>query len=188
MSDGLIWDDLPISYRRDPSRPPECSSKLYVYNPQRRGAKVTVRLYHVDRPPTSVKLTVGAGKIEKPVAVEVDIHGNLYVIESKKPGLKKLAKEGDAYRDPVLLIETKSQPSDVTSDGSGRIFVSQNADPGLLILDADGKTLATLDKWGEASTREIAGMVADRAGFLACGLGNRGVIVRIPMNEIIKKR
>jgi len=131
---------------------------------------------------------VGAGKIEKPVAVEVDIHGNLYVIESKKPGLKKLAKEGDAYRDPVLLIETKSQPSDVTSDGSGRIFVSQNADPGLLILDADGKTLATLDKWGEASTREIAGMVADRAGFLACGLGNRGVIVRIPMNEIIKKR
>jgi len=130
--------------------------------------------------------SVGAGKLEKPVALKVDIKGNLYVIESKKAGARKIAKEGDAYGDPVPFAETKVPPSDVASDAAGRIYVSQNAEPGLAVLDADGKPMATLDKWGEASTREITGMAPDRAGCLVCGLGNRGKIIRIPLGEIFK--
>jgi hypothetical protein len=54
--------------------------------------------------------------------------------------------------------------------------------------DADGKPIATLDKWGEATTREIAGMATDRAGCLVCGLGSRGAILRIPLGEILRKK
>ena len=64
VGDGMIWDDLPASYRRDPGRPLECSCRLYVYNPQRKRAKVAARFYHVDRPPTAVTLSVAAGAIE----------------------------------------------------------------------------------------------------------------------------
>ena len=63
VSDGFIWDDLPASYRVDDGRPLECSSKLLVFNPQGKQANVKVSFYHVDRPPTGVQLSVGAGEI-----------------------------------------------------------------------------------------------------------------------------
>ena len=65
VSDGLIWDDLPATYRTEPARPLECSSKLHVYNPQAATAAVTARFYHTDRPPTAVSFTVGGGEIEQ---------------------------------------------------------------------------------------------------------------------------
>ena len=53
VSDGFIWDDFPAGYRIEPGRPLECSSKLFVFNPQNSAANVTARFYHVDRPPTA---------------------------------------------------------------------------------------------------------------------------------------
>ena len=129
---------------------------------------------------------VATGKLEKPVAVEVDINGNLYVIQQQKPGLIKVPRQGDAYGDPALLVETSKQPWAVTSDAQGRIYVSRDAEPGLLVLDADGNTLATLATWRASSLRGIAEMTPDRGRGLVCFLGNTGKIIRIPINEILK--
>lgn len=64
VSDGLIWDRFPPEHRGADGRPRECSSKLFVLNPQRRSARVTARFYHTDRPPTARSFTVRAGAIE----------------------------------------------------------------------------------------------------------------------------
>ena len=55
VGDGFIWDDWPADCWTAPGRPHECASKLLIFNPGRRIARVAIRFFHVDRPPTSVK-------------------------------------------------------------------------------------------------------------------------------------
>jgi DNA-binding beta-propeller fold protein YncE len=120
----------------------------------------------------------GAGKIEKPVAVEVDGSGNLYVI--------KIPKAADGYGEPVAFVETQAQPWDVTSDASGRIYIAQDAEPGLLVVGADGGTLAAPSKWGEQNLRGLSGLAFDRRGVLVCSMRNLGVVFRVPLDELVK--
>jgi hypothetical protein len=129
-------------------------------------------------------VNVGAGKLARPVGVAVGPQGDLYVIQDKKPGLVKIPKTGGAYGEPVPLAESTLAPLDVVCDGAGRIYVTQNADPGLTVLDADGKTVATLAKWGEESLRGLPALAFDRRGVLVCSRGDRGGILRIPVSEI----
>ena len=131
---------------------------------------------------------IASDKIERPVAVEVDVVGNIYVIEQKKPGVKKVSKNGEDYADPVLLVETKAQPWDVTSDHEGRIYLCQNTEPGLVVVDQDGQEIATMSEWKGTILRGMAGMVPDRAGSLVCGMGQRGEIIRIPIKDIIEQK
>jgi hypothetical protein len=105
VSDGLIWDDLPANCRVEPGRPLECSSKLFVFNPQRKDADVKVTFYHVDRPPTSVRLHVRAGEIEMlEVAALPEVpHGQAFWIEleSTVPVLPQACHEDFTFWDPV---------------------------------------------------------------------------------------
>jgi hypothetical protein len=131
---------------------------------------------------------VGEGKIEKPVQVEVDPSGNIYVIQQGKTGLLQIPRNGDGYGDPVELVKTTVQPSDVTSDVNGRIFLAQRAEPGLRALDSGGNTLGTLDDWNGTSMREITGMEVDRTGNVACGIGQRGELLSLPISEVVKQQ
>jgi len=105
VSDGYIWDSQPASYRRDPARPLECSSKLFIHNPQRRSAKVTVRFYHTDHPPTAVKLTVAPGAIETlelASLTEVPHNQSFWIaVEANVPVLPQAIHEDYTLWDPV---------------------------------------------------------------------------------------
>lgn len=131
---------------------------------------------------------IGAGKLEKPVVVEVDINGNIYVVEQNKPGVKKITKNGDAYGEQVLLVETKAQPQDITSDANGRIYLCQNALPGLMLVDSEGKEISSLSEWKGVGLVGLSGLVPDRTGSLVCGTGERGGFLRIPIHELIPKQ
>jgi tripartite motif-containing protein 71 len=125
----------------------------------------------------------GVGQLEKPVAVEADVHGALYVIQEKKPGLVKLAKQDNGYGAPAPVLQTQKQPLDVTSDSTGRVYVSVDADPGLIVLSPEGSTVASLAKWGDDSLKGIPALGIDRRGSLVCVTPTRGFI-RIPLGEI----
>jgi len=105
VSDGLIWDDLPATYRTEPGRPLECSSKLHVYNPQVAPAAVTARFYHTDRPPTEVTFTVGGGEIEQlELAKLPEIpHKQAFwiAVESDVPVLPQAVHADYTFWDPV---------------------------------------------------------------------------------------
>jgi hypothetical protein len=105
VSDGYIWDDLPVGYRTEPGRPLECSSKLFLFNPQERRASVKVRFYHVDRPPTGVEVGVGPGEIQ---AVELARLSEVphrqsfwMVVESDVAVLPQARHEDFTFWDPV---------------------------------------------------------------------------------------
>jgi len=104
VSDGLIWDDLPARPRRAPRRV-ECSSRLFLFNPQRKVAKVCVRFFHPDRPPTHTESAVAAGKIE---ALALETLGQIphrqpfwIVVESDRPVLPQARHEDYTFWDPV---------------------------------------------------------------------------------------
>lgn len=105
VSDGLIWDDLPVSYRTDPTRPLECSSKLFVYNPQRRAARVEVRCYHTQAPPASFALRVAPGRIETvelAARPEVPHRQSFWIaVEADTPVLAQARHEDYTFWDPV---------------------------------------------------------------------------------------
>ena len=105
VGDGYIWDDLPARYRKSDGRPLECSSKLFIYNPQERAARVTVRFYHVDRPPTAVTLRVKAGKVqvlELAALPEIPHKQSFWiVVESNVPVLPQARHEDFTFWDPV---------------------------------------------------------------------------------------
>ena len=105
VSDGYIWDDHPISSRREGGRPLECSSRLFLYNPQARPAAVTVRLFHVDREPTVVAVTVAAGcieQIELAALPEVPHRQAFWItVESDIPILPQARHEDFTFWDPV---------------------------------------------------------------------------------------
>jgi hypothetical protein len=105
VSDGYIWDDLPASYRREPGRPLECSSKLFVYNPQSQAAQVTARFYHTDRPPTAISFPVGPGQIaQQELASLSEIpHKQAFwiAVESDIPVLPQARHEDFTFWDPV---------------------------------------------------------------------------------------
>jgi hypothetical protein len=130
----------------------------------------------------------GVGALEKPVAIEADINGNIYVIQEGKPGIVKIAKDGDKYGAPAPFIKTATQPWDLTSDASGRIYVSVNADPGLLIFDGASGNTASLAKWEAESLKGIASLAIDHRGFLVCAARERGMIIRIPLSDIKKNK
>lgn len=105
VSDGFIWDDLPASYRTESGRPLECSSKLFVFNPQDKTARVKARFYQVDRPPPGIERSVGPGKIE---AMELATLGEVphkqsfwIAVTSDVPVLPQARHEDYTFWDPV---------------------------------------------------------------------------------------
>jgi DNA-binding beta-propeller fold protein YncE len=127
----------------------------------------------------------GAAQLEKPVAVEVDGGGNLYIIQSQKPGVIKIPKTAAGYGEPEAFAETQGQPFDVTSDASGRIYIAQNAEPALLVIGADGNGITTLAAWKGQNLKGVAGLAYDRRGVLVGSIRNWGVIVRMPVNQLV---
>lgn len=116
MSDGFIWDDLPVSYRTEPGRPPECSSKLFIFNPQDKMANVRVWFYHVDRSPTAIELSVEQGgikAIELANLPEVPHKQSFWIaLESDVPVLPQARHEDYTLWDPVpdALISVAPYP------------------------------------------------------------------------------
>jgi hypothetical protein len=122
VSDGLIWDSFPPEYRAEGGRPRECSSKLYVFNPQRRSARVTARFYHTNRRPTATSLTVRAGEIE---ALELATMSGVphrqafwIAVESSLPVLPQACHEDYRGWDPVpdALISPAPYPGPLTDE------------------------------------------------------------------------
>jgi hypothetical protein len=105
VSDGFIWDDLPPSYRTQGGRPLECSSELFLFNPQRKTAWVRVKFYHGDRPPTGIELKVGRGgiaEVELAAIPEVPHRQSFWiVVESDLPVLPQARHEDYTFWDPV---------------------------------------------------------------------------------------
>jgi hypothetical protein len=104
VSDGLIWDDLPFRPRRGPRRL-ECSSRLFIFNPQRRTAQVCARFFHTDRPPTHTELAVGAGRIVALALEELAAvpHRQPFwmAVESDLPVLPQARHEDYTFWDPA---------------------------------------------------------------------------------------
>jgi hypothetical protein len=122
VSDGLIWDKQPVGCRRDPSHPLECSSKLFLYNPNRRAAAVTVRCYHIDRAPTAVKVRVPAGRVETvelAALPEIPHNQSFWIaIESNLPVLPQAVHEDYTGWDPVpdSLVAVAPYPGPLTGE------------------------------------------------------------------------
>lgn len=116
VSDGFIWDDLPTSCQTEPGRPLECSAKLFIFNPQNRPAKIAVRFYHVDRPPTAIEHRVEAGQIEMIELAnlpEVPHKQAFWIaLESDFPVLPQARHEDYTFWDPVpdALISVAPYP------------------------------------------------------------------------------
>jgi len=121
VSDGLVWDELPLDYRSQGKRALECASKLLVFNPQARAADVTARLHHTDREPTVLKLSVGPREI-----AEIDLAGAPHrqsfwiVVESNVPVLPQACHEDHTFWDPVpdALISVAPYPGPLTDETS----------------------------------------------------------------------
>jgi hypothetical protein len=116
VSDGYIWDDFPATYRTEPGRPLECSTKLFIYNPQETPAHITARLYHVDRTPAALEYSVDAGRIK---AIELATLAEIphrqpfwIVVESDIPVLPQAQHEDYRVWDPVpdALIAPSAYP------------------------------------------------------------------------------
>ncbi len=124
VSDGYIWDDLPAGYRTTPGRPLECSSKLFVFNPQDRTANVTARFYHVDRAPTALSLTVGPGEIETvelATLSEIPHKQTFWItVESDIPVLPQARHEDFTFWDPVpdALVAVAPYPGPLEKETS----------------------------------------------------------------------
>ncbi len=105
VSDGFIWDSLAAEYRPESGRPLECSSKLFVLNPQPQAARVTVRFYHTDTPPTALERTIAPGRVE---ALDLATLSHVphkqsfwIVVESDVPVLPQARHEDYTFWDPV---------------------------------------------------------------------------------------
>jgi hypothetical protein len=124
VGDGYIWDDLPTRYRRERGRPLECSSKLLIYNPQRKAARVSARFYHTDRPPTSVAVKVKPGRIETlelAALPEVPHRQSFWtVVEADVPVLPQARHEDFTFWDPVpdALISVAPYPGPLVDETS----------------------------------------------------------------------
>jgi len=104
-SDGYIWDDHPVAHRQEEGRPLECSSKLFVYNPQRRKVKGEVRIYKVDAEPARIPFAIGAGRIEALELAgrsEVPHRQSFWIaVEAEEPVLPQARHEDFTFWDPV---------------------------------------------------------------------------------------
>ena len=105
VGDGYIWDTFPTNFQVEPGRPHECSSKLAVYNPQRKPATVTARFYHVDRSPTEVHFQVEAGaihEVELSRIAEIPHNQSFWIeVQADVPVLPQAMHEDYTFWDPV---------------------------------------------------------------------------------------
>ena len=105
VGDGFIWDDQPAEYRAASGRPRECSSKLFVFNPQRTKARVRVRFYHVDRPPSEVGMTVepsAIGALELAALPEVPHKQSFWIaLQSNVPVLPQALHQDFTFWEEV---------------------------------------------------------------------------------------
>lgn len=124
VSDGLVWDRQPDGCRRDPSHPLACSSKLFLYNPNRRAATVTLRCYHTDRAPSARTVSVPAGKIEMvelAALPEIPHNQSFWIaVECSRPVLPQAVHEDYTGWDPVpdSLIAVAPYPGPLADETS----------------------------------------------------------------------
>ncbi|MFB3883172.1 MAG: sensory rhodopsin transducer [Armatimonadota bacterium] len=122
VGDGLIWDNLDVRFRRQERRPLECSSRLLIYNPQRRAAAVTVRFFHTDRAPTAVGVLIQPRAIESLELSALDQvpHRQSFwmAVSSDVPVLPQARHEDYTFWDrvPDALISTSPYPGPLTGE------------------------------------------------------------------------
>jgi hypothetical protein len=61
----------------------------------------------------------------------------------------------------------------VTSDTEVRAYVSQEVEPSLSVLSADGKVLGQSSRWEGQSLVGLVGLSPDRGSSLVCTTGER---------------
>jgi len=124
VGDGFVWDDWPEDCRMEPGRPHECSSRLLVFNPGGRTARVKVRFFHVDRSPTSIECRVGGGRIESielATLPEVPHKQAFWIaVEADRPVLPQARHEDYSRWDPVpdAMIATAPYPGPLEDETS----------------------------------------------------------------------
>ena len=129
-------------------------------------------------------MNAGLEGLEKPVIVEADNSGNIYVVQEGKPGIVKIAKDGDKYSAQSAFIETQVQPYDIASDGNGNFYVTVNAEPPLLVYNSDGNIISSFSKRDGKNLRGVSCLAMDKRGYLICATRELGQILRIPLNEL----
>jgi hypothetical protein len=135
VSDGYIWDELPRSYQRQPGRPLECSSNLFVFNPHSRAAWVKVRLFHVDQPPTGLEMKVAPGKIAAVELASLALlpHRQSFWIEvqSSVPVLPQARHEDYTFWDPVpdALVSVAPYPGPLEDETTWVFADCYQSDP-----------------------------------------------------------
>lgn len=116
LGDGFIWDDHADEFKRADGRPLECSSKMFVYNPQKRQAKVRAIFYHVDRQPTSIEFVVAGEKtktIELSTLSEVPHNQSFWMaVRSNVPIFAQACHEDYTFWDevPDALLSVRPYP------------------------------------------------------------------------------
>ncbi|MGD1002402.1 MAG: sensory rhodopsin transducer [Candidatus Brocadiia bacterium] len=124
VGDGFIWDDQPAEHRAASGRPRECSSGLFVYNPQRKKARVQVRFYHVDRPPSEVAMTVepsAIGALELAALPEVPHKQSFWIaLQSNVPVLPQALHQDFTFWEevPDALVAVAPYPGPLHDETS----------------------------------------------------------------------
>jgi len=105
VSDGYIWDDQPIGLRPESGRPLECSSRLFIYNPQASVARVQVRIYTIGTAPRTFETQIAPeniGDIELGARTEAPHRESFWIaVESDVPVLPQARHEDYTFWDPV---------------------------------------------------------------------------------------
>jgi DNA-binding beta-propeller fold protein YncE len=119
---------------------------------------------------------VGAGKIQKPLGLDVDPAGNIFVADAFGAKVLKFAPSGEfveeyplpvfTYTDKGKEINQRAGPSDVKVLKSGRLLLVDNNNSRLILLDANGTFLRGM---GEFSGKDGFGFARPTSSALDAG-------------------
>ena len=105
VGDGYIFNRLASRFRTKTARPRECSTKLFIFNPESKRAQITARFYHPDRPPSTLIFTVAAGAIhltDLAELTEIPHNQSFWIeVESDIPIIPQVRHEDYTFWDPV---------------------------------------------------------------------------------------
>lgn len=122
VGDGLIHDAHGWQHRQKDGRPLECSSKLLVFNPQRRPVAATARFYHTDHEPTEARLALAPQRVsvvELSTLEQVPHQQPFWVaVEAEQPVLPQLRHEDYTFweQTPDALISVQPYPGPLTDE------------------------------------------------------------------------
>ena len=129
--------------------------------------------------PLGTQVTLPTGTLGSSLAVAIDGHGVLFVLDSASGAVTELAPQGSGYLSAGIVVSGLASPSGIAVDWFGNLYIAESGNHRVLMIPINGGTFGSPVQIGSDMVNPVA-LTVDPNGNLFVSDAGTGSVIELP--------